>query len=132
MGHIINLEKDIKVNNKDVKSNKSKSTKKANGEPRVNTVYQRHQAIYESVTTTDKVAQLDTLIQSWVVGYDDLVVVYSTIKQNPVIQLQLVNPRFKPVHNSRYKQVRLDPLANMGVTFVRDIKTNTYYYTIPL
>jgi hypothetical protein len=66
------------------------------------------------------------------VGYDDLVVVYSAVKQNPVIQLQLVNPKFKPIHSNMYKQLRLDPLADMGVTVVRDIATNTYHYTIPL
>ena len=132
MRNKVNLEKDIKVNNKDVKSNKSKSTTKANGEARINTLYHRHQATYESAESTDKVAQLDTLIQSWVVGYDDLVVVYSTVKQDPVIQLQLVNPKFRPIHSNMYKQLRLDPLADMGVTFVRDIVTNTYYYTIPL
>jgi hypothetical protein len=132
MRNKVNLEKDIKVDNKDVKSNKSKSTTKANGEPRINTLYHRHQAIYESYGSTDKVAQLHVLIQSWVVGYDDLVVVYSAVKQNPVIQLQLVNPKFKPIHSNMYKQLRLDPLADMGVTVVRDIATNTYHYTIPL
>lgn len=132
MGNKVNLEKDIKVNNKDVKSNKSKSTTKANGEARINTAFHRHQTTYESTNSADKVAQLDALIQSWVVGYDDLVVVYSTVKQDPVIQLQLVNPKFRPIHSNMYKQSRLDPLADMGVTFARDIVTNTYYYTIPL
>jgi hypothetical protein len=132
MRNKVNLEKDIKVNNKDVKSNKSKFTTTANGDARNNTVYHRHQTTYESSNSTDKIAQLDTLIQSWVVGYDDLVVVYSTVKQDPVIQLQLVNPRFRPIHSNMYKQLRLDPLADMGVTVVRDIVTNTYYYTIPL
>lgn len=132
MRNKVNLEKDIKVNNKDVKSNKSKSTTKANGEARNNTAFHRHQTTYESTNSADKVAQLDALIQSWVVEYDDLVVVYSTVKQDPVIQLQLVNPKFRPIHSNMYKQLRLDPLADMGVTFARDIVTNTYYYTIPL
>ena len=132
MKHKVNLEKDIKVNNRDVKSNKSKSTTKANGEARINTAFHRHQATYESTDSANKVAQLDALIQSWVVSYDDLVVVYSAVKQNPVIQLQLVNPKFRPIHSNMYKQLRVDPLAAMGVTFVRDIATNTYHYTIPL
>jgi len=126
------LEKNIKVNNKDTKSNKTNCTKKSNGEERTNTLYHRHQARFESEDATTKLNQLDLLIQDWVVGYDDMVVVYSSVKMQPALQVQLINPRFKPVRSSNYKEIRQDPLSNLGITVTRDINTKTYYYHIPL
>jgi len=127
-----NLKKDIKLNGKDVKTNKFTSEYDMNGNSRNRTPYALHHDLFESEQTNDKLSQFVGMISEWTEKYDDMCVIYTTNKLQPIIQVQIVRPKFKKVHSSQYKELRADPLDTMGITVAHDITSNTYFYNIPL
>ena len=123
------MKHDIEINSKLIKSNKSSSVTKDN-RTRTSSPYIKHQSYFESTVQTTKLAAVIAIIESSVLGYDDLQIVYTLQKSQACTQIRLVNPRFIKLYDSnRYAQY-LRPLEQLGVVIVRDISEKTYIYTI--
>ena len=127
-----NLKKDLKINEKDVKSNKEISQVGLRGQSRTKSPYVKYQEQFDAPETHDKLSQFTILLDSWVEKYDDYRIIYTISKQGPVVQIQVVNPIFKKVHSSKFNELRIEPLANLGITATRNIQSDTYYYNILL
>lgn len=123
------MQRDVEINSKLIKSNKSSSVGKDN-RTRTNSPYIKHQSYFESTDHTTKLAAVIAVIESSVLGYDDLQIIYTTRQSQACTQIKLVNPRFIKLYDSdRYAQY-LRPLEQLGVVVVRDILEKTYIYNL--
>jgi hypothetical protein len=123
------MKHDVESNSKLFKSNKSSSVTKDN-RTRTNSPYIKHQSYFESEEYNSKLAQVVTIIESSVLGYDDLQIIYTTQQSQACTQIKLVKPRFiKRYDSDRYEQY-LRPLEQLGVVVVRDVVEQTYIYNV--
>lgn len=120
---------DVEINSKLFKSNKSSSVSNSN-RTRTNSPYIKHQSKFESTDQITKLAEVIAVIESSVLGYDDLQIIYTTQQSQACTQIKLVKPRFiKRYDSDRYEQY-LRPLEQLGVVVVRDVVEQTYIYNV--
>lgn len=123
------MKHDVEINSKLIKSNKSSSVTKDN-RTRTTSPYIKYQSYFESIAQTTKLAEVIAVIESAVLGYDDLQIVYTSKKSQACTQIKLVNPKFIRMHTSvRHAQYQM-PLEQLGVVISRDVLEQTYIYTV--
>lgn len=123
------MQRDVEINSKLIKSNKSSSVT-ADNRIRTNSPYKKHQSYFESTAHTTKLAAVIAVIESSVIGYDDLQIIYTTQQSQACTQIRLVNPRFIKLHDSDKYAQYLRPLEQLGVVIVRDVLEKTYIYNL--